>query len=231
MYNETLTIGGIPALIWGRPAEKVYIHVHGKLSRKEYAAPFAAIAAAKGFQTLSFDLPGHGARSGNLVERCDIWNGMRDLSIIADYAFPRWREVSLFACSLGAYFSLHTYADRSFRKCLFQSPILDMEYLIRRMFEQYGVTEEELCEKWEIETPIDPLRWDYYQYVLRHPVRKWDAPTSILYGGRDALQSHVVVAGFAERHGCHLTVSENSEHPFMAPEDIPIVENWLKEQI
>ena len=40
--------------------EKVYIHVHGKMSRKEYAEAFAEIAEKKGYQTISFDLPEHG---------------------------------------------------------------------------------------------------------------------------------------------------------------------------
>lgn len=35
------------------------------------------------------------------------------------------------------------------------------------------------------------------------------------------------VRAFAEKFGCSLTVSENSEHPFMAQSDALIVENWL----
>jgi hypothetical protein len=30
-------IDGIPAILWGERSEKIYIHVHGKMSRKEYA--------------------------------------------------------------------------------------------------------------------------------------------------------------------------------------------------
>ena len=227
MRSTALTVAGIPAILWGAPTGKGYIHVHGKLSRKEYAETFAAIAERKGYQTLSFDLPEHGERAENHEYRCDIWNGMRDLSLIADDAFSRWDEVSLFACSLGAYFSLNAYADRPLAKCLFQSPILDMESLIRRMFSWFDVTEARLREEREIATPIDPLRWDYYQYVLEHPIRKWEVPTAILYGGRDNLQDLATMRDFAGRHGCRLTVAENSEHPFMAPEDAEIVARWL----
>ena len=231
MQKESLSIAGIPAIIWGKPSDIVYVHVHGKMSRKEYAESFAVIAEQKGFQTLSFDLPEHGERSGDHDHPCDIWNGMHDLSLMGDFAFRKWKEVSLFACSLGAYFSLNTYADRPFKKCLFQSPILDMGYLIRQMFSWYGVTKQMLREQKVIPTPIDPLRWDYYQYVMSHPVSRWDIPTAILFGGKDTFQTMEIVERFVDLHGCRLTVSENSEHPFMAPEDAGIVSDWLRENI
>lgn len=231
MKKQLIYIGDIPAIIWGEPSEKVYIHVHGKMSRKEYAEQFAVIAEQKGYQTLSFDLPEHGERSDNHEYRCDVWNGMHDLSLISDYVFPKWDEVSLYACSLGAYFSLNTYAYKPFTKCLFQSPMVDMEHMIRLMFMWNGVTEEMLEKQNEIETSFETLRWDYFQYVLQHPIEKWDIPTAILYGGKDNLQTYEIVKGFADKHGCRLTVSENSEHPFMAQDDFEIVAGWLKENI
>lgn len=63
MKKELLTINGIPAILWGNASDKIYIHVHGKMSRKEYAESFAAIAERKGYQTLSFDLPEHGGKN------------------------------------------------------------------------------------------------------------------------------------------------------------------------
>lgn len=77
--------------------------------------------------------------------------------------------------------------------------------------------------------PIDILSWAYYQYVLAHPVEKWNIPTAILYGGKDNLQSLEVVKDFVEKFGCKLTVAENSEHSFMNDGDI--VEEWLLENI
>lgn len=231
MQTQAITIGNIPAIIWGEPSEKSFIHVHGKLSRKEYAEQFATIAAQKGYQTLSFDLPEHGERSENHGDRCDIWNGMRDLSLVSDYAFENWKAVSLYACSQGAYFSLNTYADKPFEKCLFQSPMLDMEHMIRQMLLWNDVTEERLQKEKEIATPFEPLRWDYFQYVLQHPIEKWNIPTAILYGGKDNFQTYEIIKRFADKHGCKVTCSENSEHPFMAPDDAEIVARWLAENI
>lgn len=113
MKIEKLTIDGIPAVIWGESSQKAYLYVHGKLSSKDAAAVFAQIAQEKGFQVLSFDLPQHGDRA-ETSERCDIWNGIRDLKRMCDAAFARWQQVSLFGCSLGAYFSLHVCGGLSF---------------------------------------------------------------------------------------------------------------------
>ena len=230
MITKSIKINNIPAIIWGEQSDRVYIHVHGKMSRKEYAEQFAQIAEKKGYQTLSFDLPEHGERNDSDY-RCDIWNGMKDLSLIADYTFSKWNDVSLFACSLGAYFSLNTYADKKFSKCLFQSPLLNMEYMIRQMFQWYDVSEERLRLEKEIPTPFDTLRWDYFQYVLEHPIKNWSIPTSILYGGKDNLQPIEVIQTFADTHHCKLTISENSQHPFMQPEDVEIVAEWLEDNI
>lgn len=230
MKVQKIKIGNIPTIVWGEKSDRVYIHVHGKMSCKEYAESFAEIAEHKGYQTISFDLAEHGERNDNDY-RCDIWNGIHDLSIIADYTFSNWKNVSLYASSLGAYFSLNTYADKNFAKCLFQSPVLSMEYLINQMLIWFDVTEERLCVEKEIATPIDTLRWDYYQYVKGHPIEKWSIPTSILYGGKDNLQSIDVIQEFVKAHSCKLTISKNSEHPFMENEDMKIVHEWLEENI
>lgn len=224
------TISGIPALIWGDEYEKVWLCVHGKLSSKESAAQLARIASQKGCQTISFDLPQHGERRGE-SSPCDIWNGIHDLTIVGNETFRRWKEVSLYACSLGAYFSLHAYQDFPFQKALFQSPIVDMEYLIRQMFVWFGISEERLEREKEMDTPIDRMSWRYYQYVLSHPVSEWKTPTCILYAMKDQLQSREVMADFAQRFACEMTTAENSDHPFMEEKDAAIVQQWMRSHI
>ena len=75
------------------------------------------------------------------------------------------------------------------------------------------------------------MDWDYYQYVLQHPINKWPFPTEILYAGKDNLQPVEVMNNFATRFGSGLTVSPNGEHPFMGPEDADIVGEWLTKAI
>lgn len=230
MIRRNIEVAGIPAIVWGRESDKVWLCVHGKMASKEAFEELASIAEEKGCQTFSFDLPQHGDRKKE-PDRCDIWNGIRDLTIVGDYAYERWKSVSLYACSLGAYFSLHAYPERRFEKCLFQSPILDMEYLIRQMMLWFDIPEERLEREQEIDTPIDPLRWDYYRYVLAHPARRWKTPTQILFAGKDNLQKMEIVRGFAERFGGAVTVAADSEHPFMEETDFPIVEKWLRDNM
>lgn len=230
MKQERIEIRGIPVIVWGEPSDKVYLCVHGKMSCKESAAGIAAIARERGCQTISFDLPQHGERQGD-SDRCDIWNGIRDLTAVAEYTFARWKQVSLYGCSLGAFFSLHACGGYPFQKCLFQSPVLDMVYLIRQMMAWFDISETRLEREREIDTPIDVLSWRYWQYVRAHPVERWDIPTCILYGGKDDLQSRQVVEDFAGRFGCRLRVSEKSRHPFMEEGDLPVVEAWLRENL
>ena len=196
------------------------------MSDKESAETFARIAENKGYQTISFDLPEHGERKSENY-RCDIWNGISDLHQISFYTFANWKSVSLFACSLGAYFSLQAYKDITFEKCFFLSPIVNMEYLIKNMFQWFHVTEEMLYTKREIPTPIDTLSWDYFQYVKKNPVTRWNSPTYILYGGKDNLQSLQVIENFTKSNSVLLTISEQSEHSFMGKGDDRIIKSWI----
>lgn len=230
MKQQAITIGTIPAIVWGEPTDRVYLYVHGKMSNKESAHMLAEIAQSKGWQVVSFDLPQHGQRQHE-PEVCDIWNGIRDVQAAADYVYARWQRVALYGCSLGAFFSLHALAERKLEGCLFLSPVVDMDYLIGQMFLWFGVTEAQLAQRQEIATPIDTLSWPYYQYVKAHPITHWPVPTHILYGGKDNLQSRKIIEDFAQRFSCNLTVSEDSEHPFMAENDMEIVGNWLKDSI
>lgn len=230
MEQNRIEINGIPAIIWGKPSDKAFIHVHGKMSRKEYAEAFAVIAEKYGFQTVSFDLPEHGERTDKSY-RCDVWNGMKDLTAIADYVYANRSEVSLFACSLGAYFSLNTYADRQFNKIMFQSPIADMRWLVEQMMIRSNVTTEMLEEQKEIDTPIDTLRWDYYNYIMEHPITSWHKGTNILYGELDDLQPYECIADFAKKFDAKVTVSSGSKHPFMEEKDFAIVEKWITETL
>lgn len=216
----------IPIIVWGAKSDKIYIYVHGKMSNKESAEGFAMIAESRGYQTISFDLPEHGDRKDEIY-KCNIFNGISDLKQISSYVLANWKTISLFACSLGAYFSLQAYKDNIFDKCFFLSPIVDMEYLIKKMFLWFDVTEEILYAKKEIPTSIDTLSWDYYQYVKNNPIVRWNSPTYILYGDKDNFQSLQVITNFVISNHSILTISKHSEHSFMGNEDDKVIKKWL----
>jgi pimeloyl-ACP methyl ester carboxylesterase len=231
LLREPFAVEGIPCLRWGKPAEKAYLFVHGKMSNKESAESFARLAQEKGYQVVSFDLPEHGERSGRREPACDVFEGVRELHILEEYLSGRYSKLALFACSLGAYFSLMAFQDRPFEKCIFQSPIVDMPHLIEKMFDWFSVTPQQLEQRGTIETPLDPLRWDYYRFAQEHPVTRWDTPTAILYASRDELQDCCVMESFARNFHGRLTLAMGSEHAFAGPGDDRVVERFLTENV
>jgi hypothetical protein len=225
--KQKFAIGTIPAIIWGEISDNVYLFVHGKKSRKEEAEGFAGVAVRKGYQVLSFDLPEHGDRL-NSNYPCTVQNGVQDLCLVEDYAKDSWKHISLFACSLGVYFSLVAYQEIRLETCLFLSPILDMEHLIRNMMKWFNVSAELLEEKREIPTPVEEtLSWPYYTYVREHPIIKWENHTYILYGSNDNVTEKHVVDSFVTKFHCNLEVLENGEHYFHTTEQIGVLDGWL----
>lgn len=226
LRRQPMTLEGIPCILWGAQSNHMVLHVHGKMSRKEYAEDFARIAQQKGWQTLSFDLPRHGERMNSAAE-CVPFDVVPEVRMLADWVQVHSEHMALYACSLGAYFSLESLTGYSFEKALFQSPIVDMPWLIRQMQQWFHVTDEQLKAAGRIATPVDDLRWDWHEYAMHKLPQVWSIPTYVLYGGRDNLQSRAVMEAFCAQAGAKLTISEESEHPFMAPQDTPVVREWI----
>ncbi|AOY77852.1 hypothetical protein CLFO_28710 [Clostridium formicaceticum] len=115
-----------------------------------------------------------------------VENCVSDLTAIVEYAKTISSNISVFACSMGCYFSLLAYRDVSLEQCLFLSPVLNMERIIDNMMRWFNISEERLKEEKEIKTPVgQTLYWDYYCYVKSHPIDTWDKSTTILYGSDD----------------------------------------------
>lgn len=110
MFKDKFKISNIPTVLWGEKSEKLFVAVHRNMSNKEDTVIqiLAKEAIDKGYQVLSFDLPEHSERKSHNTP-CKVQFCVSDLSIIMNYAKERWNELSLFACSMGAYFSLLAY--------------------------------------------------------------------------------------------------------------------------
>lgn len=221
----------IPVVLHGDSSEKLFLYIHGKMGRKEEAARFAEIVCPKGYQVLSMDLPGHGERADEM-ERFVPWEVVPELQAVYANTQKRWKRISLYANSIGAYFSLLALRDAKLEKSLFVSPILDMEKLIRDMMDWAGVTQEQLQQAGEIPTAFgETLSWSYLTYAAEHRITEWDSPTAILYAGHDHLTARETVDAFAKRFGCTVTVMENGEHWFHTEEQMAVLDAWLRKEI
>lgn len=230
MKEERLEIQGITAILYGNCSENLFLYIHGKMGCKEEAAHFAEIVCAKGYQVLSIDLPGHGERAGEM-ERFVPGEVVPELQAVYGFVRQRWKKISLYANSIGAYFSLLALREVRLEKSLFVSPILDMEKLICDMMGWAGVTQEQLQQAEEIPTAFgETLSWKYMTYAAEHRITKWDSPTAILYAGQDHLTARRTVDDFAQRFGCAVTVMENGEHWFHTAEQLAVLDAWVQKE-
>ena len=224
MKTERFQIDTIPAVLYGEPAERGYLFLHGQMGRKEEAEAFAQVACPKGYQVLAIDLPAHGERQ-NREEELLPWMAVPDIRAALDWAGHHWKTILLRANSIGAYFAMLAFDAPS--RALLVSPILDMENLILTMMGWAGVTEEQLQEQGEIVASFgQTLSWKYLCWVREHPVHNWTCPIRILYGSRDNMTSRRTMDGFVRQHDAKLTVMEGGEHWFHTPGQLAALREW-----
>jgi alpha-beta hydrolase superfamily lysophospholipase len=224
-------LGHIPAILCGAESDKVYLFIHGKDGCKEEAAVFAESAIQSGWQVLGIDLPEHGERKNGTIPMLP-WNVVPELQSVMTYAKQHWHKIAVRANSIGAWFSMLSFADEPLEKCLFVSPILDMEKLIKNMMLWAQVSEAQLQKEGSIKTTFgETLSFEYLSYVRSHTLDCWNAPTSILYAGRDNLTDSETVDGFVKRHHAKLSVMENGEHWFHTPEQLAFLKQWTEREL
>ena len=86
MNTEFFTLSGVPAVLYGEPAPRVLLCVHGKMGCKEEGEWVARTACPLGWQVLAVDLPEHGARRGR-PERLVPWQAVPELRAAMDYGY------------------------------------------------------------------------------------------------------------------------------------------------
>lgn len=234
MNKKKYKIKGIPVIEWGARKSNVFIAVHGNMSSKESEVIqlLAESAIKKGYQVISFDLPQHGERKDKEDIPCKVQICVQDLKNIISYVKQQWQDISLFACSMGAYFSLLAYKEENLEQCLFLSPVIDMERIINNMMMWFNITPELLQEKKEIKTPIGQvLYWDYYNYVKEHPIEKWDIATAIFYSAKDEIVEFETIENFMKQFHCKLKVMQDGEHYFHTDEQLEVYSHWLSKCI
>ena len=143
------------------------------------------------------------------------------------YAKSRWKHISVRAISIGAWFSLLAFADETIEKCLFSSPLLDMENMILSMMAFDGVTEERLRNEKEIVGSFGrTLSWDYLEWVRSHPVHAISRRTDILYAAGDEMIPRETVDRFAAENNCRLTLYPGGQHWLHTDKELYFMKNW-----
>ena len=232
MNIEKIKINHIPALLYGRKRDKLIIAIHGRHASKidDCTWILAEEAIKQGYQVLSFDLPQHGERVYE-ENPCKVQECVRELKEVLHFATQLAEHISIFGCSMGAYFSLLAYQDASIQQAWFLSPVTDMERIIHNIMEWCGITETEFEVMGTIENPFETLYWDYYQYVKAHPITAWPHPTHILRGETDTLCEKESVSAFAKRFGCELEEQKGGEHWFHTPNQLEYFRKWIRKRL
>lgn len=231
IYNEDIVI---PSILWEKGSNKLLIAIHGDQSNKEDAIIkiLAQNAIDKDYQVLSFDLPEHGERMNNDYEY-NPQNCVSDLIAIYNYATSLAFEIFLFACSIGAYFSLLAYNQFNINNSLFLSPVVNMERIIQNMMNGFPVSEQKLKREKQISLPTGKvLDWNYYTYVKQYPINfDWTFPANILIGSKDTVSEKEFVDTFSRKYNAKLTELEDGEHYFHTLEQLIFFEKWLNDSL
>lgn len=155
------------------------------------------------------------------------WEAKEEFTAKTKELSAKYKKITLIAQSIGAYFSMNSGLDRYIERAFFISPIVNLERLIMDMINWAGTSEAELKKKKII--PVDfgeDLSWDYLQYVRKNKI-DWAAPTEILYGSLDNLQSIDTINEFAKRTSSSVTVMEGGEHWFHTKEQMKFLDDWI----
>lgn len=156
------------------------------------------------------------------------WSAKAEFSEKIAALRANYDQIFLISVSIGTYFSMSADISDSIRRAWLISPIVDMERLILSMLSWAGETEEALQARKIIPTTFgEDLSWEYLQYVRSHPIQ-WRAPTEILCGSTDSLQSIETIRAFARRFRAGVTVMEGGEHWFHTAEQMKFLDDWIR---
>lgn len=237
MQKKLITIQGVPnvpAVLYGDSSDELVLFVHGKMGSKYDGERCAELVTKKNKQLLAFDLPGHGDRQ-NQMANFKPWCITSEIDAILEYADSNYKSVELIGNSIGCYFTMLSSKSEILSKRLLICPILDMERLIMDMMTWANVTEDKLKAEGVIETSFgDSLDYDYLVYARENPIvlsKKAGSNTHILYAGKDGLTSHQTVTSFSTKNNCELVIYEEGEHWFHTPEQLEVLDAFVKNRL
>ena len=230
MKIENIKIEGVPAVIFGTGSSKVFLYIHGQGGSKDEAVRFAEIAVPFGYQVLSIDLPEHGERHDDA--KFLPWEVVPELEYVMKYAKGIWDSISVRAISIGVWFSMLAFKSEKIDKCLFSSPLVDMESMISNLMKWSGVSEERLKKEKEIPTDFgQTLSWRYLCYAREHEAHAYCSNTAVLYASGDKLIPKTVIDRFVSDNSCRIRLIDGGEHWLHTPDEIEIMNCWEEKEL
>ena len=178
-----------------------------------------------GYQVLSIDLPEHGERKYGEEEICAVDSGAGAAN--GDKTLSKQMEANQFAGEQH-WRILFNAGDgkRQYRKgavcfadCGYGTADFDNDAPVK-------ATEAQRQEKGKIVTDFgQTLSWQYLCWIREHALQNWAIPMAVLYAGRDTMTDYETIETFAKKHAAKLTVYEQGEHRFHAPEQLEVLKN------
>lgn len=233
MVKEEFFIEKTPAVLYKKRAEKsaykVFIFVHGQGGNKEEADDFAPVALKRGYDVLAVDLPCHGGRTDG-VEFLPYYV-IPELKAVLKAAQKRYKSVSVRATSIGVWLSLLAFKGEKIDKCLFVSPLVDMENMIYGLMSAAGITEERLEAEKIINVDFGGgnsvvLSWEYLQFAKNNKPQPLCENTFVLRADNDETIKPETVDEFCEKYNCNITVLSGGEHWLHTESDKLRVKKW-----
>ena len=226
MEKLFLKIGDTPAILWGKDADRLILAVHGKSSHKS-DDPIALLAAEgekRGYQVLSFDLPGCGERTGETSAIPLMATALKDA---LRFSIRKTEHLSVFGVSLGAYLLLSEAKSYPIENAYFLSPVVDMNLLIASLLKANDLTPKEVLFAGTLVKNGQTYYAEDLRYATAHPIDRWPVRTQILYGENDAVSDRNAVEAFTKRCGAKLTLMPGGEHWFHTPQQLCFFKNWI----
>ena len=216
MHEHVQISSNVSCEVWGAESEKAYIYVHGLNGSSKDAENSAGVAVVRGFQVVSFTVPSFDPVSTTPV-----------LSDVYNFSRQRWKNIYLYAVSLGAWYSMIFFHDKPITQTLLVSPVVSMKNLITRMMNSAGITPQELREKGTTAN----LSWEYYMFACKNEITFWHCPTKILYPANDNITPRDEIEYFAEKFLCELTVLPDAEHWIHTERELNFLHRWEEDNI
>lgn len=186
-------------ITWGIKKDKLIIAIHGLNSEKDnlFIKLVFPKAFVRGYQIISFDLPMHGVNKNKFTYD----NCFKLLNKIYDKYANEYKEIYLLSFDIGCFLSLLCYEKKTFKKCLFISPILDINYFKEKVKRNDRV-------------------FNYLKNFKELDNINWLNNTYLLYGFKDTLQSYNIIESFTNKFTFQCYFSNNANHFFDTQESI-----------